>query len=83
LVAGVLAGVAVLAVICPLVDAAVRRRSELAADRFAADHGLAVPLMTALRALDGGCSISCGWTRRIVAPHPAFDRRIEALTAPR
>lgn len=81
LVAGVLAGVAVLAVICPLVDAAVRRRSELAADRFAAEHGSAVPLTTALRTLDGGRSISCGWTRRIVAQHPALDRRIEALTA--
>lgn len=83
LVAGVLAGVAVLAVICPLVDAAVRRRSELAADRFAAEHGLAIPLTTALRTLDGGRSISCGWARRIVAPHPVFDRRIEALTAAR
>ena len=83
LVAGVLAGVAVLAVICPLVDAAARRRSELAADRFTAEHGLAMPLTTALRTLDGGSSISCGWTRRMVALHPPLDRRIEALTAPR
>lgn len=83
LVAGVLTGVAILAVICPLVDAAVRRRSELAADRFAAEHGLAIPLTSALRALDGGRSVSCGWTRRIVAPHPTLDRRTEALAAPR
>ena len=83
LVAGVLAGVAVLAVICPLVDAAVRRGSELAADRFAAEHGLAIPLATALRGLDAGRGISCGRARRIMAPHPALDRRIEALTAAR
>lgn len=83
LIAGVLAGVAVLTVICPLVDAAASRRGELAADRFAAEHGLAVPLAAALRTLDGGRASSLGWARRAVAPHPDLDRRIDTLMAAR
>jgi STE24 endopeptidase len=41
MVGGVLAVLGLAAVLCPLADAAVSRRSEFAADRFAADHGLA------------------------------------------
>jgi Zn-dependent protease with chaperone function len=39
-VAAVLSAVAVCAVVCPLIDAAVSRRSEYAADRYAAGAGL-------------------------------------------
>ena len=44
---GVLAALALSAVIVPLADAAVSRRAELGADRFAADHGLAGELAAA------------------------------------
>lgn len=83
LVAGVLAGVAVLMVLCPLVDAAASRRAEFVADQFAAHRGLAVPLAAALRTLDGQRSASDGWLPRILASHPAVDQRIDALHVPR
>lgn len=82
LLAVVLSGVAVMCVSCPLVDAAASRRAEFVADRFAADHGLAVPLVAALRVLDGERSASLGWLQRMLASHPAVDRRIDALLAP-
>jgi STE24 endopeptidase len=78
-VGGVLAFVGTAAVLCPLVDAAISRRSELAADRFAADHGLALELAAGLRALENGRSERCGWPRRLLAAHPTPDRRINAL----
>jgi hypothetical protein len=49
LAGGVVAAVALSAVICPLVDAWVCRRAEFAADRFAADRGLAIELPDGLR----------------------------------
>lgn len=81
LVAGVLGGVALLAVLCPLADAALARRAELAADRFAANHGLALPLAGALRTLDGDHHAVRSWFRRLFTSHPAVDRRIDALLA--
>jgi STE24 endopeptidase len=77
-VGGVLALVGLAAVLCPTVDAAISRRSEFAADRFAADHGLARELAAALHALDDG-SAACGWSRRLLASHPPPDRRISAI----
>jgi hypothetical protein len=44
---GVLAALALSAVIVPLADAAVSGRAELGADRFAADYGLAGELAAA------------------------------------
>jgi STE24 endopeptidase len=67
------------AVLCPVADAAISRRSEFAADRFAADHGLALELAAALRALDNGRSEAYGWSRRLLAHHPTPDQRINAL----
>ncbi len=67
--------------LCPLLDAAVSRRAELAADRFAADHGLALQLAAALSALDDGRCAASGWLRRLLASHPTPDRRISALLA--
>ena len=48
------------AVLCPLADAAISRRAEFAADRFAADIGLALELAAALHALNDGRSAACG-----------------------
>src|SRR4051794_27772679 len=78
-VGGVLAFVALAAVLCPVVDAAISRHGEFAADRFAADHGLALELAAALQALDDGRSTACGWLRRLLASHPTPDRRISAI----
>jgi STE24 endopeptidase len=69
LVGGVLAFLGLAAVLCPLADAAIRRRSECAADRFAADHGLALELVAALHAMDDGRSAAAGWPRRLLASH--------------
>src|SRR3954451_10018625 len=49
---GVLGVVRVTAGVGPLANAAISRRSEHAADRFAADHGLAGGLAAALQELD-------------------------------
>ncbi len=81
LVGGVLAFVGLAAVLCPLADAAISRRSEFAADRFAADHGLACELAAALHALDDGRRGACGWSRRLLASHPTAEQRIRALLA--
>jgi hypothetical protein len=80
----VVAAVALCAVVCPLADAWVCRRAEFAADRFAADRGLALELAAALRALHDGSDVTAGWSRRLSASHPSVDLRIKALaTAPR
>ena len=76
---GVLTFVALATVLCPLADAAISRHGEFAADRFAADHGLALELAAALRALDDGQPGARGWPRRLRASHPTPDRRIRAL----
>ena len=81
MVGGVLAVLGVAAVLCPLADAAVSRRSEFAADRFAADHGLALELVAALHAMDDGRRGACGWSRRLLASHPTSEQRIRALLA--
>ncbi len=78
-VGGVLAFFALAAVLCPTVDAAISRRSELAADRFAADHGLALELAAVLRAMDDGGRVLRGWAPRLLASHPISEKRIDAL----
>jgi STE24 endopeptidase len=79
LVGGALAFPGLAAVLCPLADAAVSRRSEFAADRFAADHGLAPELAAALHAMDEGRRGACGCSRRFLASHPTSEQRIRAL----
>jgi len=81
MVGGVLALVGLASVLCPLADAAIRRRAELAADRFAADHGLALELAAALHALNDGHRAARGWSQRLLASHPTSDHRIRALLA--
>jgi STE24 endopeptidase len=78
MVGGVLAFVGLAAVLCPLADAALSRQGEFAADPFAADHGLALELATALHALGDGRA-ACGRSRRLLASHPTPDRRISAI----
>ena len=65
----------------PLADPAISRQSEFAADRFAADHGLALELAAALHAMDDGRRGACGWSWRLLASHPTSERRIGALLA--
>ncbi|MCV2489781.1 M48 family metalloprotease [Geodermatophilus sp. YIM 151500] len=79
LAGGVLTAVALASVVCPLADAAVSRRAEFAADRFAADHGLASQLVSALSALDDARRAGPGWPARLLASHPTTGRRISAL----
>src|SRR3954454_17249109 len=75
---GVLVVVGLTAVLVPLANAAISRRSEYAADRFAAHHGLAVELAAALRVLDDGKRSPSGWSR-LFSTHPTAEQRIRAL----
>jgi STE24 endopeptidase len=80
-VGGVLAFVGLAAVLCPMVDAAISRQGEFAADRFAADHGLALDLASALQSMDDGQRAARGWSQRLLASHPTSAQRIRALLA--
>jgi STE24 endopeptidase len=79
-VAAVLSGVVVCAVVCPLADANVARRSEFAADRFAAARGAAPELASALVQL-GGSVPSVRGIARLVSRHPSIERRLDALAS--
>jgi len=81
IVASLIGGVATAAVGCPLVDAAVSRRSEYAADRFAAQNGVGSDLADALRVLDRGASCLRSPIARLPASHPSTRRRIDAITS--
>jgi STE24 endopeptidase len=78
-VAAVLSAVAVCAVVCPLLDAAVSRRSEYAADRYAAGVGLGPQLAAALQVLDGGQRRRPRLVARLLSRHPSVARRIAVL----
>jgi STE24 endopeptidase len=78
-VAVVLSAVAVCAVLCPLADAAVSRRSEYAADRYAADVGVGPQLAGALQVLAGRQPRRVGLVARLSSRHPQVGRRIESL----
>ena len=78
-VAALLSAVAVCTVVCPLADAAVSRHSEYAADRYAADVGVAPQLAGALQVLAGMQRRRAGLVARLVSRHPEMSRRIEAL----
>jgi STE24 endopeptidase len=81
MIGGVLAWVGLAAGLCPLADAAISRQAEFAADRFAADHGLALDMAAALHAMDDGQPAGCGWSRRLLASHPTSAQRVRALLA--
>jgi STE24 endopeptidase len=75
---GVLIVVGLTAVLVPLANAAISRRSEYAADRFAAEHGPAIELAAALRVLNDGKRAPRGWSR-LLSTHPTVEQRITAL----
>lgn len=77
-VAVVLSAVAVCTVVCPLADAAVSRRSEYAADRYASALGLG-PQLAALQVLDGRKRRRVGLVARLLSRHPEVSRRIAVL----
>jgi STE24 endopeptidase len=81
-VAVVLSAVAVCAVVCPLLDAAVSRRSEYAADRYAAGVGLGPQLAAALQILDGAQRRRPRLVARLLGRHPSVARRIAVLSSP-
>jgi STE24 endopeptidase len=80
-VALLIGGIATATLGCPLIDAAVSRRSEYAADRFAAQRGVAPHLADALRVLDRGAACRRTPMVSLLASHPSTSRRVEALTA--
>jgi Zn-dependent protease with chaperone function len=67
LIGGVLLFVGLSAMLCPLADAAVSRRAEFAADRFAADNGLVLELAAAPHSLDDGLRAARGWAQELLA----------------
>jgi STE24 endopeptidase len=79
-VAVVLGIVAVCAVACPLVDAAVSRRSEYAADRYAAAVGLGPQLAATLQVLAGGRRRRSALAVRMLSRHPEVAQRIAVLS---
>ena len=81
-VAAVLSAVAVCAVVCPLLDAAVSRGSEYAADRYAAGVGLGPQLAAALQVLDGAQLRRPRLVARLLDRHPSVARRIAVLSGP-
>jgi STE24 endopeptidase len=76
--AAVLCGVIVCAVVCPVADAYVARRSEIAADRFVAARGGAPESASALLQLGGGERRVWG-VARFLSRHPSIERRLAAL----
>lgn len=76
---GVLSVLGLMAVVVPLANAAISRRCEYAADRFAADHGFAIELAAALRVLSDGTAPR-GWSR-LWSTHPTVEQRIKALAS--
>ena len=78
-VATVLTAIAMCSVACPLIDAAVSRRSEFAADRYAAAAGLGPQLAAALKAFDGG-QRRPRLVARLLSSHPTVARRIAGLS---
>jgi STE24 endopeptidase len=74
----VLATVGVCAVVCPLADAWVSRRSEYAADRFAVQRGVGSQLIDVLNRM-GNDRGRQSWTNRALSRHPSIEHRVEAM----
>jgi len=79
-VAAVLIAVAVCAVACPMLDAVVSRRSEYAADQYAADVGVGPRLAAALQVLAGGRRRRSTLVVRVLSRHPEVAQRIAVLS---
>lgn len=78
-VAVLLSLLALCGVICPVADAAIRRREELAADRFAAQAGCASALAIAPSQLERRPQTRLSWAKRVLSGHPVVRRRVGAL----
>ena len=79
IVAFVIGSVALAAVLSPLLEAAVSRRSEYAADQYVIASGLGPQLAAALQTLDGRRVRRGGWAARALSRHPPSERRMAAL----
>jgi STE24 endopeptidase len=79
-VAFVLTGVTVAAALCPVADAALSRRTEFAADRYATGVGVGAALASALQILGRGQLRRPGLASRLLSRHPTSARRIAALS---
>jgi STE24 endopeptidase len=82
-VAFVLRTVSFCAIACPTADAALARRSEYAADRYAHALGYGQQLASALRILGDGRGPRATLTARVLRRHPSTSRRIRALDSSR
>jgi len=78
-VAVLLSTLVVCAVLCPLADAAISRRAEYTADRFATQHGTGPQLAAALARLDRSRGRRQSWTQAALNRHPNTARRIAAI----
>jgi STE24 endopeptidase len=79
-IVAILAGLVIAGVGVPLVDAAISRASEWAADRFAVRVGAGYALACALDSMNTP-AVRVGWAGRLLARHPPVGRRIAALLA--
>jgi STE24 endopeptidase len=80
IVAVVLGTLAACGLLCPLADAALSRRAELAADQFAAEAGYGQTLAAALRRLDVAHDRRrSGLVDRALTRHPSTERRLDHL----
>jgi STE24 endopeptidase len=77
----IIGGVPTLGVMVPLIDAAISRASERAADQYAADAGIGDGLVEALRAMNSRSPCRLPWPARLLALHPPIERRIAVLVA--
>jgi STE24 endopeptidase len=78
--AGVIVAVAVCGVMCPLAEAALSRRDELAADWFATRAGYGAELASALHRLGGGDQHRRrSRLDRALARHPSIEHRLDEL----
>ena len=77
--AALLCALAACAVLCPLADAWISRRSEFAADRFATQHGAGPQLAAALTRLNPRRGGRQSWTQAALKRHPNTARRIAAI----
>jgi STE24 endopeptidase len=79
-VAVVLTGITVAAVLCPIFDAALSRRSEFAADRYATVVGVGRELASALQILGNSHLHRRSLVARLLARHPTTLQRSAALS---
>lgn len=81
--ATLLAGVAAALIVAPLLDSALSRASEHAADRYATSMGAGPDLARALAMIGGTGAYQQrrGWGRRRLGRHPSLDDRMARLSA--